>query len=224
MKKEPGERFQSAEEFRNVLQAILGDRIRFQPHRAKYRLPLSCAMAIAAAFASGSPSRRPADLSPSKPAIPALVTQPHAPESRVRVTVARQRTGLPPPRSPLQRHTAIAEVHAAVPAQANASIPEPLAQEADEFAELRRTIDQLSIRFATVSRSIDGLRQSLREAGLGLRPDIAQAEAEAKYTLDESLAYLRQRNAERARRSVASTQSSLERVERQFGVARTPDQ
>lgn len=173
----------------------------------------------ASQIASQAPSVSPPPQSPSAAAIqeqtppvpppekPAPKRSPISPQPAVQPPPAVSSTTPAP--APAERDEAAGQ-----PAPAPVSPPAPVQQDVTPQREL---LVLLATRANSVRSSLASIRQQQAAQGLNLRQDIATAEQRMEFYLDEAQAALKARDAEGAKKNLASAEKAIETIEQFFG-------
>jgi hypothetical protein len=86
-----------------------------------------------------------------------------------------------------------------------------------QLEELQQQHDQLSGRAAAIDSSLNRLQQSQAAQGLGLRGDIAAAQARMHSNLDRANAALQSGDAAHAKKSLEQADAAAEQLEKFLG-------
>jgi hypothetical protein len=101
--------------------------------------------------------------------------------------------------------------------QADASATQPAASDGARLDQIEREIEQLSVRAASVTESLERLRQEQARQGLGLRGDISERQRAMGLNLLRAGDAIDRRDVARAERYAASVAENLDVLEKFLG-------
>jgi eukaryotic-like serine/threonine-protein kinase len=101
----------------------------------------------------------------------------------------------------------------AAPAAAASTPPASEDKTAEQLKEIRKDLDLLGMRAATVRGSLDSLRKQQAASGLGLRSDMANAAQRMDYYLSQAETSLNRRDAEGAKKNLDLAENEVSKLE-----------